>query len=124
MDWQKSYDKKYRNEERSDVDLKTFKNEILWMDEECKNWKNPTNQYGLPKAQSEVIERFKNSKAKYKVLSIPNFNVFNWKARKQIISKGIKIFETGKLIGSKDFRSHSLYVKRMEFIKYLLTIDA
>jgi hypothetical protein len=94
---------------------------------ENKNLKNPKCQYSTEDAQYQIINRFNDvPHAKHKSVSLPNLNVYNHKARQQIVNQGIEVFEFGKLIGAEDFRNKNLHVirsKLRQFIKGLFNKD-
>lgn len=126
VEWtgKKSYDKKLRNEFRRGVDFKLYdkKGQLFWANEN-KNLKNPKKQYSTEDAQSQVINRFDDvPHAKHKSLSLPNFNVYNQKARNSILSKRIEVFELDKLIGGKDFRSKHFYIVKDKLRKFITAL--
>ena len=124
----RSYDKRLRNEFRRGVDFKLYdeKGQLFWANEN-KNLKNPKCQYSTEDAQCQIINRFNDvSHAKHKSVSLPNFNVYNQKARQRVISHGIEVFELDKLIGAKDFKSkhfHVIKAKLRQFITALFNKD-
>jgi hypothetical protein len=60
------------------------------------------------------------------MLTISNLNVYQECDQQGILKNNIKVFEKGKLIGSKDFSSRTFYIlkaKLKEFIKSLINSD-
>jgi len=129
VEWcgKESYDKKRRNEERKTPDfIFRDKHGAIFSAHEEKNYKNPKKQYGLDVAQKEVTTKLEPIKAKHKVLSISNFNTFQYQAREHLQSQGFEVFSNNKLLGYTDFKGkkfHKLIMQVRNFIKGLIAKD-
>lgn len=125
--WQgkKSYDRKRRNEERRGCDFLLFKNDTgqLYIGEEDKNILTPKERYGETIAQRDVIRHFEGINPQHKVLSISNFHVYQPCAEKAIIKENIHVFETGKVIGRKDFRSKTWFILKNKLRTFLTMLE-
>ncbi|MCW3996492.1 MAG: hypothetical protein NWE98_10155 [Candidatus Bathyarchaeota archaeon] len=95
---------KLTNKERHDADFKIYYGYRLLKVYETKNWKTLSHRlYDSYTANKEVISRV----AEYGCstgLIVSNFGVFNPVAQRIIESRYNSVIETGKLLGSKDFK--------------------
>lgn len=103
--------RKTTNKERHDVDFKVYFGYHLLKVYELKNWKTLENHrfYDSGVAQDEVISRTEGYGCSTGLI-MPNFGVFNPIAQSIIESRYNSVIETGKLLGSKDFKG-SMYGK-------------
>jgi hypothetical protein len=90
---------------------------------EAKNWKTLKRKYGKDIAQTEVVDRFAGVNAKFKVLVISNFDVFDKQAQELILSSGIHVFETEKLIGAKIFKTRDFYTLKSRLEKFFENLE-
>jgi hypothetical protein len=130
VEWKgkQSYDKSQRNEKRRGADFKIYNEKgNLWLLGEAKNPLTPKKRYSRYVAERDVNSRFMNeSQAKHNVLFISNFDVYQPDGQQAILNNNSVIFETGKVIGKRDFKTkiyHIIKSRLREFIKNLLHKD-
>lgn len=87
------------------VDFKVFQRHKEVLALECKNWRKLGYKYGTDTAQTEVIDRFNHVGTNLRITVLSFLEVFNNNALNQIRANGIKLIETQKLVGHKDFRT-------------------
>jgi len=85
------------------------------IDIEIKNWKEQPRNYGIETAQNEIIDRFRDSTAKIKLLIISYISLLTYKARDLIENAGIKIMELGNFIEPNDSWGYILKTFRQTF---------
>jgi hypothetical protein len=108
------------NEQRHDCDVKLYYEGNLLFAFECKNWRTFLNPYSTDIAQSEVISRFnKTQHAQYRIAVLTEREQFTKKALKEIASWGIRVFETHKLIGGRDFKNRNFHMFKTSLYSFL-----
>ena len=117
----KAYYESTNNDGKHEPDFKDYYGKKLLKTYENKNWRNGF-YYGCETAHSEVISRIVDSYAFESGLTISFLDCFSQPAQELIETYcNDSIIETGKLIGSKDFRNRELFLNLYNQFKADLT---
>jgi len=106
------------------VDFRVFERNKSLFDIEVKNWKLFNKPYGLDVIKLEILERFKNSCAKYKILIISFISLISTEGLSLLKRNNIHVFGVDRLIGKKffDFKNRLFYELKAKFTKFLRSI--
>lgn len=94
------------------VDFRIFERNRSLFDIEVKNWKLFNKPYGLDVAEKEIVERFKNSCAVFKILIISFASLLSQPAIRLLRSHNIHVFSVDRLLGKKVFKTRFFYELR------------
>jgi hypothetical protein len=113
-----------KNEARHGVDFKIYgEHGNLAIAIECKHLRTLDRKYSKDIAQTEVIDRFEGLDTKFNILVISNFDVYDKQAQESILNHGIHVFEIGKLLGYKIFKSREFFILRSRLDRFFEDIE-
>lgn len=101
--------KNYNNGIGHGTDFKIWLGSCLLFDIEVKNWKLFSKPYGHDIIESEIIQRFRTSTAKYRILVISFIGLLSKSGLNLLKRNNIHVFSLDTLLGHKIFKSRLLY---------------
>lgn len=116
--------KNYNNGISKGVDFKIWLGSCLLFAIEAKNWRNFKKPYGKDIIENEIIARFRNCEAKYKVLIISFENLLSKEGHRMLRDAGIEVFSLNKLLGRKLFKNKLYFQLKVQLQQFINDLRA